>query len=309
MMAADASDATVRAELRISAQTATLLSDALAERFAAGDAVVASFEDPNGDWTVEVHFAQAPDEAGLRAFVSDVAGEQAARALTLSRISERDWIAASLAGLHPVAAGRFVVHGAHDRSRVAANVIGIEIEAALAFGTGHHGTTRGCLLALDRVIKACRPRRILDIGTGTGVLAIAATRALRRSVLATDIDRDAVIVAKANARANRTGALVRAIRTARLRGSCFQRRRFDLVFANILLGPLKSIATPMARLLAPNARVILSGLLVNQVNAALAAYRAHGLALEWCIVLDGWVTLVLARRASLPRMNRGRRKI
>jgi ribosomal protein L11 methyltransferase len=294
-MAADACDGTIRAEVRISAQTATLLSNALAERFEADDAVVASFEDQNGDWTVEVHFAHAPDEAGLRAFVSEVAGEKAALALTFSRISARDWIAASLAGLHPVSAGRFIVHGSHDRARITPNQIGIEIEAALAFGTGHHGTTRGCLLALDHLLKAHRPRRVLDIGTGTGILAIAAARALRRPVLASDIDPAAVVVAKANMRINRVGSLVDVRRAARPRA--FRGAEFDLVFANILLQPLKSLAAPTARLLAPHAMVVLSGLLPQQANAAIAAYRAHGLMLERRMTLDGWVTLVLTGTA------------
>src|SRR5207253_1862311 len=151
----------------------------------------------------------------------------------------------------------FVVHGAHDRARVPVNAIGIEIEAALAFGTGHHGSTRGCLLALDRIAKARRPRKILDIGTGSGVLAIAAAKALRRPVLATDIDAIAVRAARDNARRNRAAiAVVHAAgvdaRSLRARAS------FELVLANILLAPLQRLAAPMARLLAPSACVVLS---------------------------------------------------
>src|SRR5262249_32368698 len=165
-----------------------------------------------------------------------------------------------------------------------------------AFGTGHHGTTRGCLLALDALTKrGPRHLRVLDIGTGTGVLAIAAAKALRRPVLASDIDRRAVETARANARANQAGALVRVVHASgladhRLRGP------FDLVFANILLSPLKRLAAPIARVLAPDAHVVLSGLLVSQRSAALAAYRAQGLALVAQVPLDEWITLVLARR-------------
>jgi len=210
-----------------------------------------------------------------------------------------------------VAAGRFVVHGAHDRARVAVNRIGIEIEAALAFGTGHHGTTRGCLLALDRICRFQNPRhgapRLLDLGTGSGVLAIAAARILQQLVLATDIDPVAVRVARTNARLNRAGALVEFIRAD---GVASRRLRedgpFDLIIANILLGPLLRLASPLKKLAAPGARVVLSGLLAAQANAVIAAYRP--LALERRIDLDGWTTLVLVRRTRRRRAVAARRR-
>jgi ribosomal protein L11 methyltransferase len=202
----------------------------------------------------------------------------------------------SLEGLTPVDVGRFVVHGSHDRARVRANRIGIEIEAALAFGTGHHGSTRGCLLALDRIVKSRRPRSALDIGTGTGVLAIAAARSLRRPVLASDIDRRAVTTARENARLNRARAYIEIVHRAGLRAQRFrQGAPFDLIFANILLEPLQQLATPMARLVARNGQVVLSGLLLSQAGPALASYRARGLVLVRRIRLEGWATLVLAR--------------
>jgi ribosomal protein L11 methyltransferase len=214
--------------------------------------------------------------------------------IVFETIEARDWVAASLAELKPVMAGRFTVHGAHDRARILPNRIGIEIEAALAFGTGHHGTTRGCLLALDEIVKRCRPRRALDIGTGTGVLAIAAAKALRRSVVASDIDPEAVRIARANARLNDIAPLVQCIHARGLTAHPFRERApFDLVLANILLAPLTRLASPLRRLLAPRAHVILSGLLAAQENAALAAYRPHGLRLVRRIPLDEWVTLVL----------------
>src|SRR5579864_1938575 len=185
---------TTVARLACDEPAARRLAAVLAEIFE--DAVCAAFEGDSGRWQVAIHFSKPPDEAVLRAQVALVVGEKAAAVLTLAPVAAADWVQQSLAGLTPVRAGRFIVHGAHDRARVRTNDIGIEIEAALAFGTGHHGTTRGCLLALDRICstQGKRPhiRRILDLGTGSGVLAIAAARSLRRHVLATDIDPQAV---------------------------------------------------------------------------------------------------------------------
>ena len=180
----------------------------------------------------------------------------------------------------PVRAGRFVVHGQHDRASVPPNKLGIEIEAALAFGTGHHGTTRGCLLLLDEVLKARRPRRVLDLGTGTGVLAIAAAKALHQHG-AGERHRSALgAVARDNARLNGVGHLVETICATGFSAPQFARRApFDLVLANILANPLRQLATPMARHLAPAALVILSGLLPQQAHGVVAAYRARGLVL------------------------------
>ena len=272
--------------------TAKRVANLLSESLEASEAAIAAFEATDAQWAVEVHFETPPDEPALRRLVGTVTDA----ALAFDTIEPKDWVAASLADLKPVIAGRFTVHGAHDRAALAANRIGIEIEAALAFGTGHHGTTRGCLLALDRIVKerARRRARILDIGTGTGVLAIAAARALRAPVLASDIDAEAVRIARENARLNGCAALVQCLHAAGLASTQFRARApFDLVFANILLGPLTRLARPMRRVLAPGARVILSGLLAAQENAALAAYRPHGLRLVRRIPLGEWVTLVL----------------
>lgn len=301
--------ATTRLRLVCDAATARRIADALVEAF---DTAAAAFEGADGRWNVEAHFAAPPDKAAVRRCVVGAAGAAAGAALVFDTVAARDWIAESLAGLKPVAAGRFTVHGEHDRAAVAANRIGIEIEAALAFGTGHHGTTRGCLLALDGILKPQstptpslphkrgREMRVLDIGTGTGVLAIAAAKALRRPVLASDIDPEAVTIARANARLNGVAPWVECLHAAGLRARRIEMRApFDLVFANILLPPLRRLAAPLARLLAPDARVILSGLLATQENAALAAYRAQGLVLERRIPLDEWVTLVLRRPGPL----------
>jgi ribosomal protein L11 methyltransferase len=284
--------------LRSDERTARRLADLFAECFDPGETASAVYEADAG-WTVALYSARPFDEDELRTMVAAAASRAVARALSFEKVDETDWIAASLQGLKPVAAGRFVVHGQHDRARVAANRIGIEIEAALAFGTGHHGTTRGCLLALDRLLKARRPRRILDVGTGSGVLAIATARACRRPALASDIDRAAVKAATQNARANQAGAFVDVMRA----DGVFDRRirsraPYDLVFANILLHPLKRLAAPLMRLTAPRGLIVLSGLLASQANAVLAAYRMQGLTLDHRIALDGWATLVLCRRSS-----------
>jgi ribosomal protein L11 methyltransferase len=291
------------ARLETDEQAAHRLADLAAESFAAEDVAVSLSDAGGGRWHVAIHFRGPPDREAVRAVVASAAGRKSARALSFARVKTTDWVRASLAGLAPVAAGRFVVHGAHDRARIPVNRIGIEIEAALAFGTGHHGTTRGCLLALDGLCKSLpgerRGQRLLDLGTGSGVLAIAAARALRRRVLATDIDANAVRVARANARLNRVGAMLQAVKadgvTAR---SVRQRAPFDLVFANILLGPLQRIAAPLRKLMAPGGRIVVSGLLPGQANAAMAAYRP--LILERRIDLDGWTTLVLMPRRRTP---------
>jgi len=289
--------ATTVAMLVTDAELARQTADLFAERFG-GDAVaVAIVDDGKGRWRLTAYFAAEPDENAARALVAAAAGPEAGRRLAFARVTAKDWVGESLAGLKPVTAGRFVVHGAHDRARVAVNRIGIEIEAALAFGTGHHGTTRGCLLALDRLCKLPargRPRRMLDLGAGSGVLAIAAARALHRRVLATDIDADAVRAAGNNARLNRAGDFVAVVQADGVRAPAIRARApFDLVFANILLGPLQRLAAPLSQILAPGGRIVLSGIMATQANAALAAYR--GLALERRMTLDGWTTLVLRR--------------
>ncbi len=222
------------------------------------------------------------------------------------RIAGADWVAQSLAGLKPVRAGRFVIHGAHDRARPKPNDIGIEIEAALAFGTGHHGTTHGCLLALTDLAKRRDFRRVLDIGTGTGVLAIAAARLLHTRIVAGDIDAIAVRAAQTNARLNHAATLITFARAAGTGAPAITGAApYDLILANILLGPLTRLAVPLRKLLAPGARIVLSGLLPGHANAAIAVYRAQGLTLERRIQREGWATLVLRRAPKQNRPGRG----
>jgi ribosomal protein L11 methyltransferase len=292
-------DETRAAVLETDELSARRVGDLLAESFAPDEIAVSlvdtgqSAPKERGRWRVTIFFRNAPDEAALRELTAVAAGIDAAQALRFETVAAKDWVRESLAGLKPVTAGRFTIHGAHDRDAVPSNCIGIEIEAALAFGTGHHGTTRGCLVALDDICRSGAPRRILDVGTGTGVLAIAAARALRRGVIATDIDVPSVQVARGNARLNRATGITFMHANGVMAPAIHARAPFDLVFANILLGPLKRLAAPIRGILAPGGRVVLSGILNAQANAALAAYRP--LQLERRSTLDGWTTLVLRR--------------
>ena len=301
--------ATHRASFAIGTEPAARrVVDLLTESFFEGQAAIAAFEGPGGRWDITVHFTEAPDQASIRELVGIAAGDQVAQDIAFDIVEARDWVKATLEELVPVRAGRFIVHGQHDREKVAPNKLGIEIEAALAFGTGHHGTTRGCLLLLDHVLKAYRPRRVLDLGTGTGLLAIAAAKALRIKVLASDIDPLSVLTARNNARLNQTGSLVEIIRASGFSAPEFAKYgSFDLVLANILANPLRQMAMPMTRHLAPSALIILSGLLPHQAQSVIAAYRARGLVLRRHIGIEGWSSLLLqkARGRGLTRVRKG----
>jgi ribosomal protein L11 methyltransferase len=276
--------------------TAKGVVDVLTEVFFEDQAAIAAFERPDGRWAVTVNFAEPPDQPLVRELVANAAGREVVESIVFDTVEAKDWVKASLEDLVPVLAGRFVVHGRHDRERIAPNKIGIEIEAALAFGTGHHGTTRGCLLLLDHVLKAWRPRRVLDLGTGSGVLAIAAARALHDKVLASDIDPLSVQVARENARLNVSGHLVQAIPATGFAAPQFaDAAPFDLVLANILANPLRQLAGPMTRHLAPSALVILSGLLTHQAPGVIAAYRARGLVPVRHLRIEGWSSLLLRK--------------
>jgi ribosomal protein L11 methyltransferase len=294
---------TLIARISMDRAAAHVLADALAEQLDPETCAVSMFED--GDrWTVEAAFHDEACRALISETVAHVSGANASHELAFSTIATRDWVAASLEGLAPVQAGRFVVHGAHDRARVRPNQIGIEIEAALAFGTGHHGTTRGCLIAFENLRKAAhagRRWRILDVGTGTGLLAIAAAKAMRVPVLASDIDPVAVSVARDNARLNRVIPLFQAVSASGVGSGRIRNGRYDLIFANILEAPLRRMSAPLSALLAPGGRLVLSGLLSAHAPGVTAAYLRQGLRVQSRTVLDGWVTLVMRRGANAKR--------
>ncbi|WP_424627621.1 50S ribosomal protein L11 methyltransferase [Bradyrhizobium sp. SYSU BS000235] len=277
--------------------TASRIVDTITEIYPDPDLAIAAFEAPGGRWDITMHFAEPPDEEMIRALVTQAAGEAAAKTIVFGTVEAKDWVKASLADLVPVHAGRYIVHGSHDRDRVPANKIGIEIEAALAFGTGHHGTTRGCLILLNQVLNQRTPGRVLDLGSGTGVLAIAAARSLKRRILASDIDPRSVLVARDNARLNGVGNLVEAIEATGFHSPQFAANGpFGLVLANILANPLRKLAPSLARHLAPNGFVILSGLLPHQASSVVATYRDNGLKLIRRLQIDGWSSLLMQRR-------------
>lgn len=280
------------------------IADLIVETCDPADTAAAAFEEtsrpltwvPGGPWVVEVFFGRAPDEDAIRALIAVAADEAVASAARFERVAETDWVAAALEGLEAVRLGRFVLHGAHARGAVRPGDIGIEIEAALAFGTGHHGTTRGCLAEFDALLKRRRPRRVLDVGTGTGVLAIAAARRLRLGIRCGDIDPIAVATARENARRNHAGPTVRPVLAVGARHAALQAGApYDLAFANILAKPLRSMAPSLRALVAPGGDVILSGLLGCDVPGVVSAYRRQGFALVRRRMIEGWATLLMHR--------------
>jgi ribosomal protein L11 methyltransferase len=289
---------TFTAALTLDEARARALADAIAADPRLGDQTVDVHETAPGRWQVVVYFAERPDKAardGLARAARQVPGSRVP-AFSIEALPETDWVAKSLEGLAPVRVGRFLVHGGHDRDKVRPNDLAIEIEAGQAFGTGHHGTTAGCLATIDRIAKCRRPRRALDIGTGSGVLAIAIAKRCRIPVLASDNDPVATAVAGANARANGVGGLVR---TATAEG--IDRRIFgasgpyDLIVANILAGPLVALAPAIRRHVAPGGDVILSGLLPEQRARIVAACGGQGLRLARSDQRDGWLTVMFHR--------------
>jgi ribosomal protein L11 methyltransferase len=258
-------------------------------------------DESRGLWNVVAYYATSlAAEAASQTVDND--------GFRIESIPNTGWIEKSLAALPPIAAGRFQLHGAHDRYRRRAGGIALEIDAGTAFGTGHHATTMGCLLAFERVLKRRRPRQILDVGTGSGVLALAAAKATRRWVVASDIDPEAVRVTRHNAEANAAKPWIKAVSAAGLRHPVIVRQApYDVIFANILARPLIALAQDMSQALAPGGRLILSGLTSEQMRFVLAAYRSRGLVFESCLPLDQWRTLTLARPSKRPgRKGAGR---
>lgn len=282
-------------ELETTAKGAPVLMDVLDELAI----TVSSFEIGDGKvWQVAAMFDAMPDHAML---ASAIALACAANGLkepefVVKPLEARDWLAENRASFQPIRAGRFFIHPTFYEARPPAGSLSIALDAATAFGSGSHGTTKGCLKALDRIARRHRPRRILDMGCGSGILAIAAAMAWKRPVLAVDIDEEAVRVTAENARRNGVSNYVRAAAGPGFAAPIMQRQpKFDLIVANILARPLITMAPALAHALAPGGEIVLSGLLTHQENQVIAAYRAQGLALLRRGRIDNWSTLELKR--------------
>jgi ribosomal protein L11 methyltransferase len=296
---------TLRATLTAAYPEARRISNFLERDFGDSGVAVSLDERADGVWSVDAYFdAGEPDE--IAAKVRDRLGSDAFRApLAVEALPETDWIAAGLASLPPVAAGRFVIHGSHDRGKIPAGRIGIEIDAGRAFGTGHHATTAGCLTVLDHLLRARRYESPLDLGAGSGVLGIALAKTLRNPVLAGDIDPLAVRVAMDNARVNRVAHLARSVLSDGLAHPELRKRApFDLIVANILAEPLMRLAPAVSRVLAPAGDLVLSGLLAHQRERVVAAYVAQGIYLREARRFENWAVLHLRRPAARRPVGR-----
>lgn len=250
-------------------------------------------EDGSGLWEVGGYFTESPDDTGLAL----LAAAFAARPFVISELPETDWVAHVRRELAPVAAGRFFVYGSHDADQVPEGAEPLLIEAAMAFGTGHHGTTLGCLRALDRIAdQAFVGHKVADIGCGTAVLAMAAARIWPNPVLASDIDIVAVEVARSNVVANGLEGRVICVEAAGFDQPDLQQQSpFDMIFANILKGPLIALAPDMARHLAPGGYAILSGILNEQADQVIDVYARTGINLRHREEIVDWTTLTLGR--------------
>ena len=256
---------------------------------------VSQFEDGEGGWRIEAYFSQPANIPDLSQQL-DAAFGHAAPAFEVEGVPDLNWVALSQAALPPVIAGRFVVHGSHDRDRIPHGPNAILIDAGEAFGTAHHATTLGCLLAIDRLAQQRSFARVLDLGCGSGVLAIAAARALPRAqIIATDNDPLAVAVASENARANGDHRIAFACASGLHHPWLRHAAPFDLVIANILAGPLCTLAPDIRRAVRPRSALVLSGILCPEAPQVIAAYMAQGFALQTHRRTSGWSTLTFVK--------------
>jgi ribosomal protein L11 methyltransferase len=290
-----------------SAAAARTLADVISETFDSAETAAAAFQrnpvaasGADDDWVVEVYFQTAPDPDRLRALIVSCCSEPIAATVWFGQIAEQEWIAAATAALAPVHTGRFLIGAQQKNLRPCGGQLRLEIPAALAFGTGHHGTTLGCLLELESIYRKRRPQRVLDLGTGTGILALATAKLLHRPVICSDMDQTAIRTAADNARRNGLAAWVRPCLAT---GVCHAVLRagapYDLIFANILARPLRLLAPALSRL--GNGDIVLSGLLGNDVPGILSAYATQGFALAHRRDINAWATLRLRRGGTAPR--------
>lgn len=285
---------TIRATLTAALPEARRISNFLERDYGGNGVVVSLDERAGGLWSVDAYFEEGSEEE-IAGTIRDRLGSDAfAAPLTVEALPDTDWVRAGLEALKPISVGRFLVHGSHDRGLATQGRVAIEIDAGLAFGTGHHATTAGCLNVLDRLIRVRRYQRPLDLGTGSGVLAIALAKMLRRKIVASDIDSVAVGVAAENAARNGVSPWVETIAAAGVAHAAIRAAApYDLVVANILAEPLCRLAPKLAPLITPGGSLVLSGLLPPQRERVVAAYGAQGVRLTRAQIFDGWSVLVL----------------
>ncbi len=255
------------------------------------------FERGNGQVEILAHYSEEPSRVDLAKLLQGSDSSGLLAGLSIEPLAPRDWVAASESRRGPVRAGRFFLHGGHDRHRAPKRRCRIEIDAGLAFGTGLHASTQGCLIALDAALKTRAFRSIVDIGTGTGVLAIAAAKAgsaFLSLVLASDADPSAVAVARENARANGVASRIHILQSLGFNHPALRRIRADLVLANLTPPVLKHLAPALSRRLVPRGLAILSGIDAGRAPEVEARYRAMGFSLQSRVLIDGWTTLILA---------------
>ena len=290
---------TYRLSLSASFELTSILADLLAQREEDPAPAISMHEtkDPS-IWGLDAYYQTKPDLLTLKKELEVLVSPLPE--LELKLLENQDWVALVQRGLSPIRAGRYFIYGSHDRALATKRATDIEIDAGQAFGTAHHGTTKGCLLALDYLFKNVNARpwcNILDLGTGTGLLAIAAARVLRRKVIASDIDPISVRVAAENAALNEVGPHIRTVEACGLAHTTLQSSGpYDLLIANILAAPLIEMAPDIRKSMRPKGQLILSGLLRTQSRSIEARYRGQGFTLVKRLPLDEWMTLILRYR-------------
>jgi Ribosomal protein L11 methylase len=286
----------IRLYVSTSEKDAERILDIFSDVFGEEDYALATTEvDEKRDiWEASVYMMAEEEDEVRRRMAEGLAHAYPDAVIEREVIPDVDWIARSLEGLKPVRAGRFLVHGSHDRDKVGASDVPIEIDAGQAFGTGHHGTTAGCLEMIDAVARGRPIRRALDLGTGSGVLAIGLRKIRNIPILATDIDPVAIRVAKENARRNGIASGLRLVTAPGFHSPAFaEEGPFDLIIANILARPLMRMAPQLAANLSSGGSVILSGILAGQRWKVLAAYNGVRLRHVRTLWRNGWVTIHL----------------
>jgi ribosomal protein L11 methyltransferase len=305
---ATAGQTTHQARIEAPASAAMRLAEALEEAIEPAPVAVGLFERGEDRFEVFAHYDAAPTREALLKLIAAAVPLDGVGPLQIEALPPADWVRLSQGKRGKVVAGRFLVHGSHDRGEVPRRRLAIEIDAGQAFGTAHHASTRGCLLALDELFKRGAPRQIIDLGTGSGILAIAGAKALGaktlgpkslgRKIIASDSDPIATATAAENARKNGVAARISVVTADGFDHPELRQARADLLLANLLERALETLAPHLARHVVSGGIAILSGLTETQARAIEARTRAHGFVMKKRIILEGWATLVVVRRSA-----------